>query len=106
MRSMRATPIGWRPTRPLVGYSGSITATKRAHGTTRSMSARNLSRRVRFFFIAYSALAKLRWLMVVMLQFSMPSRMHGACPMRLIDQRFLNKQRPCDREAPIGQRSA
>jgi hypothetical protein len=29
----------------------------------RSISARNCSRRVRFFFKAYSALAKLRWLM-------------------------------------------
>jgi hypothetical protein len=44
----------------LVGYRGSITAIKRAQGTTRSISARNFSRRVRFFFIAYSALAKLR----------------------------------------------
>jgi hypothetical protein len=43
-----------------VGYSGSITVSKRDHGTTRSISARNTSRRVRFFFIAYSALAKLR----------------------------------------------
>jgi hypothetical protein len=49
MRSILETPIGWRPTRPLVGYSGSITAIKRAHGTTRSMSAKNFSRRVRFF---------------------------------------------------------
>jgi hypothetical protein len=32
-----------------VGYSGSITAIKRDHGTTRSMSAKNLSRPVRFF---------------------------------------------------------
>lgn len=55
--------MGWRPTRPLAGYSGSITAIKRDHGTTRSISERNTSRRVRFFFIAYSALAKLRWLM-------------------------------------------
>ena len=31
----------------------------------RSISARNFSRRVRFFFIAYSELAKLRWLMVI-----------------------------------------
>jgi hypothetical protein len=66
MRSILATPIGWRPTRPLFGYSGSITAIKRAHGTMRSISARNFSRRVRFFFIAYSALAKLRWLIVVL----------------------------------------
>lgn len=86
MRSILATPIGWRPTRPLLGYSGSITAISRDHGTRRSISARNFSRRVRFFFIAYSALAKLRWLMVVMLQFSMPSRMHGACRARRIDQ--------------------
>ena len=56
----RGTPTGWRPTRPLVGYRGSITAIKRPHGTMRSISARNFSRRVRFFFIAYSALAKLR----------------------------------------------
>jgi hypothetical protein len=41
----------------LVGYSGSITAIRRVHGTMRSISARNFSRRVRFFFIAYSALA-------------------------------------------------
>ena len=61
MRSILGTPIGCRPTRPLVGYSGSITPIRRDHGTTRSMSARNLSRRVRFFFIEYSALAKLRW---------------------------------------------
>ena len=63
MRSILGTPIGWRPTRPLDGYSGSITATNRAHGTTRSISARNFSRRVRFFFNAHSALAKLRWIM-------------------------------------------
>ena len=31
----------------------------------RSISARNFSRRVRFFFKAYSALAKLRWLMAL-----------------------------------------
>jgi len=65
MRSIFGTPIGGRPTRPLLGYSGSITAISRDHGTMRSISARNLSRRVRFFFIAYSALAKLRWLIVV-----------------------------------------
>ena len=50
MRSIRGTPIGCRPTRPRVGYSGSITAIRRDHGTTRSMSAKNFSRRVRFFF--------------------------------------------------------
>lgn len=61
----RVEAIGGRPTRPLFGYSGSITAISRAHGTMRSISARNFSRRVRFFFIAYSALAKLRWLIVL-----------------------------------------
>ena len=60
------TLIGWRPTRPLLGYSGSITPISRAQGTMRSITARNISRRVRFFFIAYSALAKLRWLIVVL----------------------------------------
>jgi hypothetical protein len=43
-----------------VGYSNSITPTKRALGTTRSVSVKNFSRRVRFFFSANSALAKLR----------------------------------------------
>jgi hypothetical protein len=33
-----------------VEYSGSITATKRDYGTTRSILAKNTSRRVRFFF--------------------------------------------------------
>jgi hypothetical protein len=65
MRSIFATPMGWRPTRPLFGYRGSITAIRRVHGTMRSISARNFSRRVRFFFIAYSALAKLRWFISV-----------------------------------------
>jgi len=60
MRSILGTPIGCRPTRPLVGYRGSMTAISRARGTMRSMSAKNISRRVRFFFIAYSTLAKLR----------------------------------------------
>jgi hypothetical protein len=81
---MRGTPVGWCPTRPLVGYSGSITEIRRNHGTTLSISARSLSRRVRFFFIAYSALATLCWLMVVMLLFWIPSRMHGACLIRAI----------------------
>jgi len=62
-RSIFVTPIGGRPTRPLLAYSGSITAISRGHGTMRSMSARNFSRLVCVFFIAYSALAKLRWLM-------------------------------------------
>ena len=57
---MRGTPTGWRPTRPLVGYSGSITAIKRAQGTTRYISTRTPCAAVRFFFIAYSALAKPR----------------------------------------------
>jgi hypothetical protein len=70
----------WRPTRPLVGYNGSITAISRAHGTTRSISARNTSRRVRFFSIAYSALAKLRWLMIGILRFAMTSGTHKLCP--------------------------
>jgi hypothetical protein len=59
MRSIRSTPIGWQPPRPLVGYNGSSTALRRDHGTTHSIFARNFSRRVRFFFVAYSALAKL-----------------------------------------------
>ena len=63
MRSIFGTPIGGRPTRPLLGYDGAMAASRRAQGTMRSMSARNSSRRVRFFFIAYSPLAKLRWLM-------------------------------------------
>ena len=42
MRSIFGTPIGLRPTRPLVEYSGSITAINRAHGTTRSISAEKL----------------------------------------------------------------
>ena len=63
MRSIRGTPISGRPTRPLVGYSGSIMAISRAQGTTRSISVRNFSRRVRLFFNACSALAKLRWFM-------------------------------------------
>ena len=60
MRSMMGTPMGWRPTRPLLGYNGSMTPISRAQGTIHSIPARNFSRRVRFFFNAYSALAKLR----------------------------------------------
>ena len=63
MRSIFGTPMGGRPTRPLRGYDGAMAASKRDHGTMRSISARNFSRRVRFLFKAYSALAKLRWLM-------------------------------------------
>jgi hypothetical protein len=60
MRSMRSAPMGWRPTRPALGYVGSTSAaTSRAHGTTRSTSARNFSRRVTRFLCANSALAKL-----------------------------------------------
>jgi hypothetical protein len=47
-----------------LGYSGSITAISRDHGTMR-IPPRNFSRRVSFFFIVYSALAKLGWLIVV-----------------------------------------
>ena len=65
MRSILDTPIGGRPTRPLLGYRGSTIAISRAQGTTRSMSARNFSRRVRFFLRANSALAKLRWFMSI-----------------------------------------
>ena len=43
MRNMRETPIGRRPTRPLVGHSGSITAINRDYGTTRSVSAMNFA---------------------------------------------------------------
>jgi hypothetical protein len=88
MRSIFGTPIGWRPTRPLVGYAGSITAINFAHGTTRFISARNFSRRVRFFFKANSALAKLRWLMVGVAAVFMTLGMHGACLTLRIDQRF------------------
>ena len=38
----------------------SMTAIRLAHGTMRSISPKNFSCRVRFFFIAYSALATLR----------------------------------------------
>lgn len=34
-----AVASGWQPTRPLAGYSGSITAISRIHGTTRSIRA-------------------------------------------------------------------
>src|SRR5664280_283606 len=88
MRSMVGTPIGWRPTRPLVGYSGSMTAISRAHGTMRSISPRNFSRRVRFFFIAYSALAKLRCDIGVLSLDSVLLRMHAPCRVRRIDQQF------------------
>ena len=50
MRSIFDTPMGGRPTRPLRGYDGAMAASSRAHGTMRSMSARNISRRVRFLF--------------------------------------------------------
>src|SRR5664280_1372941 len=91
MRSMVGTPIGWRPTRPLVGYSGSMTAISRAHGTMRSISPRNFSRRVRFFFIAYSALAKLRCDIGVLSLDSVLLRMHAPCRVRRIDQQFPNQ---------------
>src|SRR5674476_1584012 len=89
MRSMVGTPIGWRPTRPLVGYSGSMTAISRAHGTMRSISPRNFSRRVRFFFIAYSALAKLRCDMLVLSLAMVLRCMHAPCRTGRIDQHFL-----------------
>ena len=44
---------------PPLGSCGSITATHLAQGTTRSISPRNFSRRVTFFFPAYSLCAKL-----------------------------------------------
>src|SRR6478672_437969 len=55
---MRSSPIGVRPRTPF-GYSGRSPSTSRAHGTTCSISARNLSRRVCFFLLAYSACEKL-----------------------------------------------
>src|SRR5664280_1009024 len=88
MRSMVVTPMGWRPTRPLLGYSGSMTAIRRVHGTMRSISPRNFSRRVRFFFIAYSALAKLRCDIGVLSLDSVLLRMHAPCRVRRIDQQF------------------
>ena len=78
------------PTCPRVGYSGSITAIRRAQGTTRSISARNFSRRVRFFFNAYSALAKLRWFMSGALWNLVFLCMHEAYRDRLINQRLLS----------------
>ena len=63
MRSIFGTPMGGRLTLALLGYDGAMAASSRDHGTMRSISARNCSRRVRFFFKANSALAKLRWLM-------------------------------------------
>jgi len=49
---VRTTPMGWLPTRPPVGYFGSIKASSRAQGTTCSISPRNFSRRVtRFFWV-------------------------------------------------------
>jgi hypothetical protein len=59
MRSIFGTPIGWRPTRPALGYSGSINASSLAHGTTCSISARNFSRRVMRFLRENSYEAKL-----------------------------------------------
>src|ERR1700676_450418 len=55
---MRSSPIGFRPRSPF-GESGCRRSTSRAHGTTCSISAKNLSRRVRFFLPAYSACEKL-----------------------------------------------
>src|ERR1700716_2834412 len=55
---MRSSPIGGRPRSPL-GYSGRSRSTRRAQGTTCSISAKNLSRRVCFFLPAYSACEKL-----------------------------------------------
>jgi len=62
MRSMRGTPMGWRPTRPPVGFFGSIKASSRAKGTTCSCSPRNFSRRVTRFFWVNSLLVKLNCL--------------------------------------------
>ena len=60
------------------------------HGTTRSTSSKNTSRRVRFFFEAYSALAKLRWLTVGRRLWTTSSGMHAACLILSIDQRLPN----------------
>lgn len=65
MRSIQAMPMDSRPIRSLVSCSRSNTAIRRVQGTMRSMSKRNFSRCVRFFFGAYSALAKRRWIMSV-----------------------------------------
>lgn len=53
-RQWRGDDGGVQPTRSLVGSSGSISASSRAHGTTCSISARNFSRRVTRFFCANS----------------------------------------------------
>jgi hypothetical protein len=60
------SPIGCRPTRPLVEYRGSITAIKRAHGTTRCVTARNF-RATSASSSSRSALAKLRWFISMVL---------------------------------------
>src|SRR3954449_9194003 len=55
---MRSSGIGGRP-RAALGESGARRATNQHPGTTASISARNLSRRVCFFLAPYSASAKL-----------------------------------------------
>jgi hypothetical protein len=45
MRSIRSIPTGGRPL-PGFGYNGSTSPHSAAHGTTRSISARNAARRV------------------------------------------------------------
>src|ERR1700676_2380249 len=55
---MRSSPIGFRPRSPF-GYSGCRRSTSRAHGTTCSLSAKNLSPGVRLFLPAYSACEQL-----------------------------------------------
>src|SRR5206468_11044582 len=51
IRSIRSTPTGGRPF-PGFGYTGSIRAHSSRHGTTRSISARNCSRRVTFVYFS------------------------------------------------------
>ena len=58
---MRSIPTGGRPGPSALGYSGSMTATNSAHGTTRFISLRNCSRRVGLRYCSSVTSANICW---------------------------------------------
>ena len=89
LASILATPIGRQPIRPLVGYRGSITAISlRPRDGALYLREKLLAPYELPFVIACSALAKLRWAVIVQGRASMQSRMHVSCRAERIDQHF------------------
>lgn len=86
--------VGWAllaRTESVEWSAGRTPAQRTVDGTMHSISATNFSRRVRLYSIAYSALAKLRWLIVVWVspQTRSPTRRHTlATTVRRKNQQF------------------